>query len=82
MANILSVSLFPRYKMSGRHLVPLVTSACKRTLYDDGSVDLQEISAAEYRAATGEGRAAAYDAIFPPTESVRCSFDPDDYPVR
>jgi hypothetical protein len=47
-----SVSFYPRYKMSGRHLVPLVTSACRRTLYDDGSVDLQEISAEAYRAAT------------------------------
>lgn len=55
-ANILSVQFYPRFKMSGRHLVPLVTSACRRTLYDDGSVDLREISAEAYHAATGEGR--------------------------
>lgn len=52
MATVLSVQFFPRYKMSGRHLVPLVTSACRRTLYDNGSVDLKEISVEEYHAAT------------------------------
>lgn len=28
------------------------------------------------------GHAHAYDTIFPSAESIRCSFDPDDYPVR
>lgn len=49
--NIVSVTVFPRYKiLSG---VPTVMEACRRVLYDNGTVDMSTISAAQYEAATG-----------------------------
>jgi hypothetical protein len=47
--NIISVSLFPRYKHTAKHMEPVVVGAMRRVLYDDARIDLTEISAAEYQ---------------------------------
>jgi hypothetical protein len=49
--NIVGVSFYPRYKiLSG---VPTVMEACRRVLYDNGTVDMSTITASQYEAATG-----------------------------
>jgi hypothetical protein len=55
MPNIVSVSFYPRYAYEGRyHLGPVVMEACRRVLYDNGTVDMSTITAAAYEAATGD----------------------------
>jgi hypothetical protein len=53
MPNIISYSLYPRYKWTGKHLLPVVQEAACRILYDDSSTSMTVISAAAYEAATG-----------------------------
>jgi hypothetical protein len=48
MPNVLSISLYPRYLHRRKHMEPVVIAAMKRILYDDGHIDMTEISAAEY----------------------------------
>jgi hypothetical protein len=53
MPNIVSYSLYPRYKWNGKHLIPVVQEAVCRILYDDSSVTMGTITAAQYEDATG-----------------------------
>lgn len=62
-ANIVSVSLFPCYKMTGKHMEPVVVEAVRRVLFDNMTVTTETISAAHYEAATGCERANLCDVL-------------------
>jgi hypothetical protein len=53
MPNIVSITVFPRYKFLGRDRTPVVQEATRRVLYSDSTVTLETITAAAYEDATG-----------------------------
>jgi len=50
---VISWSLYPRYKMTGKHMEPVVVEAARRVMWSNGVIDLTTISAADYHKATG-----------------------------
>jgi len=50
---VISVSYFPKYRHVAKHMETVVIEACRRVLYDNGTVAIETISAAAYANATG-----------------------------
>ncbi len=53
MNAVISVQFFPRYKMTGKHMEPVVVEAVRRVRWSNGTVAMETISAQQYEAATG-----------------------------